>query len=185
MESVLKAALRKFISEEHIKNVLDGEWTELFDEAGKKLSGIKGRSGAVGLTADGVEFGADLIEMQPGSAFPLHIHAGDHLLYIIEGPGVVHVDGVDHHVVKGDTVFVPADYPHGVRTYPDAIGALILLAVGHPHKHVAATDRMHVVADHELAEFKRRQEAERAHGHSHTHGHVHARPEGSGLGDSE
>jgi len=135
----------RFISEEHIRNVMSGAWVELFDEEGRKLEGIRGRAGAAAVTEAGIEFGADLIEMQPGSEFPLHTHAGDHLLYIIGGPGIVHVDGVDHRVVEGDTVYVPAEYPHAVRTIATSPRALVVLAVGHPHKHVSAHDRMHVV----------------------------------------
>jgi len=85
-----------------------------------------------------------LIEMQPGSAFPLHTHPGDHILYVLAGPGLVHVDGVDHRVNTGDTIFIPAEYPHGVRTIREA-PALVFLAVGFPHKHVSAPDRMRLL----------------------------------------
>lgn len=147
MESVLRAAARQFISDEHIRNVLNGEWADLLDEFGNKLKGIRGRIGAAALTTDGVEIGADLIEMQPGSAFPLHKHPGDHILYVISGKGMVHIDGVDYSVVVGDTIFIPAEYPHGVKTYTEAVEPLQILAVGHPHKHLSATDRMKLVEE--------------------------------------
>lgn len=145
MRTVLESAARQFAQAEHIRNVLAGDWVDLFDEYGHKLEGIRGRMGAAGMTVAGHEIGADLIEMQPGSAFPLHVHPGDHILYVLSGPGIVHVDGVDHWVGTGDTIFIPAEYPHGVKTLSSA-PPLVFLAVGCPHKHVSARDRMRLVS---------------------------------------
>ena len=145
MNSVRVAALRSFSPEEHIRSVLEGEWIELVDEAGRGLPGIRGKIGASIRTAQGVELGADAIEMQPGSAFPLHVHEGDHVLYVIRGEGVVHVDGRDHRVREGDTITIAAEYPHGVRARNDGSSPLLFLAVGHPHKHLSARDRMRLV----------------------------------------
>jgi quercetin dioxygenase-like cupin family protein len=98
---------------------------------------------------DGPEIGADLIEMQPGSAFPLHIHPGEHILYVIQGQGLVHVDGVDQRVKTGDTIFIPAEYPHAVKTISTATEPFLILAVGYPHKHIDATDRMKIIKEEE------------------------------------
>jgi quercetin dioxygenase-like cupin family protein len=145
MEGILKASLRHFTSDEHIQNVLSGEWADLFDEANNRLEGIRGRIGAAALTTDGIEIGADLIEMQPGSAFPLHKHPGDHILYVISGRGIVHIDGADYSITTGDTIFIPAEYPHGVKTYQDATTSFQFLAVGYPHKHLSSKDRMSLI----------------------------------------
>lgn len=146
MRTVLEHAVREFVSSEHIRNVLAGAWTELNDEAGRPLAGIRGRIGAAAVAADGHEIGVDLIEMQPGSAFPLHTHGGDHILYVQSGGGCVHVDGNDHVVAAGDTIFIPAEYPHGVKGPPaEANCPLVFLAFGHPHKHLSAHDRMKVL----------------------------------------
>ena len=142
MRSVLESAARRFSSEAHIRNVLAGEWVHLLDEEGRPLPGIRGRVGASAVTLAGIQFGADAVEMQPGSAFPLHVHPGDHLLYVIHGQGLVHVDGRDHPVSEGDTIFIPAEYPHGVKTHSTGPGPLLFLAVGHPHKRLDAPDRM-------------------------------------------
>jgi quercetin dioxygenase-like cupin family protein len=147
MRSILETAVRSFSSSEHIKNVLDGQWTSLYDEAGHELPGIRGRAGAYSMTFSGHEIGVDLIEMQPGSAFGLHVHPGDHILYVISGIGSVHVDGVDHRVKEGDTVYIPAEYPHGVKTVEDSVLPVRFLAFGHPHKHLDATDRMRLVKE--------------------------------------
>ncbi len=145
MDSVLVAAARSFCKSDHLKNVLNGQWTSLYDEDGQKLKGIRGRVGAYSMTCSGYEIGVDLIEMQPGSAFGLHVHAGDHILYVVEGTGRVSIDGVDHRITVGDTIFIPAEYPHGVKTLDECAELFVFLAFGHPHKHLDATDRMLLV----------------------------------------
>jgi quercetin dioxygenase-like cupin family protein len=129
----------------HIRSVEAGPWIALVDDCGRALPGVRGRAGVSAVRGTGAALGADLVEMQPGSSFPLHTHPGDHILYIVEGSGFVHVDGVDHEMRRGDTIFVPAEYPHGVRTRPDASGPLVFLAVGHPHRPLDSRDRMRVV----------------------------------------
>jgi quercetin dioxygenase-like cupin family protein len=145
MRTVLESAVRSFRESDHIKNVLNGEWTSLYDETGNKLEGIRGRMGAFSMTTSGHEIGVDLIDMQPGSAFPLHVHPGDHILYVMSGDGCVSVDGIDHKVKGGDTIFIPAEYPHGVKSDNVQSGRLVFLAFGHPHKHLDAKDRMKLV----------------------------------------
>ena len=125
----------------HIRNVLNGEWIDLVDEVGTSLPGIRGQIGAASHTTEGRDFGADLIEIRQGNAFPIHQHPGDHILYVIQGSGLVYADGTDHPVAAGDTIFIPAEHPHGVTT-PAAAGApLVILAVGHPHRRLDARDR--------------------------------------------
>lgn len=167
MESVLKSAARKFVQSEHIKNLLAlDQWLPLYDEQGHLLPGIQGKIGAVGSSADGVEIGVDMVEMQPGSAFPLHVHPGDHVLYVMDGAaGLVHIAGEDRHVVPGDSIFIAADSPHGVKTYPSADKPLRFLAFGVPHKHVSSTERMRYVD--EGGNFIHTS------GHSHGAGHHH------------
>jgi quercetin dioxygenase-like cupin family protein len=137
--------VRQFARDSHIANILEGEWTVMIDDLGNQLSGIRGRAGVALPTVEGIEIGADLIEMQTGSTFPLHTHPGEHILYVIRGQGFVHVDGIDHPIHRGDTIFVPAEYPHGVKTKDNCADPLLLLAFGYPHKNIGAQDRMRVV----------------------------------------
>lgn len=129
--------------------MLSGAWTKLFDEHGNELRGIRGRIGVYEMKVDGTEIGVDYIEMSPGSAFPLHTHDGDHILYGLSGRGMVHVDGTNHPIKPGDAVFIPAEYPHGLNVYPSASQPLVLLAFGHPHKKLEALDRMKLVTEEE------------------------------------
>lgn len=190
-EPILRQAQRAFTAEDHIVNVLHShDWLPLYREDGEELVGIRGKAGAFGATIEGHEIGGDLIEMQPGSSFGTHVHPGDHLLYCIQGEGQVYIDGELRPWSKGDTVFIAAEYPHGVTCYsvdwwrrerfyvPEReIGtdlasgrevaamvqnpryehrheapvdaSFVILAVGVPHKHVDARDRMHLVDEKE------------------------------------
>ncbi len=117
----------------------------MYDEYGTLLLGIRGKTGATEIGSDGEEIGADLIEMQPGSAFPLHTHPGDHILYAISGCGSVTIDGEPRTFVAGSTFYIAGSYPHNVGTSPEEIEPFVVLAVGHPKKHVSAHDRMKIV----------------------------------------
>jgi mannose-6-phosphate isomerase-like protein (cupin superfamily) len=150
MDSVLESVARQWIAEDQLRNVLEGgEWVDMLDSDGKKLEGIRGKNGVSSKKLDGTMFGADLIEMQPGSKFELHVHSGDHILYIQSGVGAVHINGVNHSVTKGDLIGIPGELPHGVVGPPlVATEPLVIIAIGHPHKHVGASDRMQHPHDH-------------------------------------
>ena len=120
----------------------------MYDDLGNQLEGIQGSEGATGIVDDGwseFEMGLDHIVMKPGTQFPLHTHPGSHILYILDGPGIVHIEGVDYQVFTGDSVFVPAVFPHGVKTEPSHMRDFRFLAVGYPHHKVDSTTRMTVI----------------------------------------
>ena len=145
MNSSLACNARRFLPARHIRNLERGDWLSCFDEHGMRLLGIKGRAGAAAELSDGDELGSDLIEMAPEASFPLHTHEGAHILYILRGRGAVHIDNAIHRVGAGDTVFIPAEYPHAVSNFDRRAGTLVFLAVGFPHKPVDALDRMRLV----------------------------------------
>ena len=146
---------RKFVSDQHLVNLLAGSWVKLLDDQGRTLKGIRGRPGAVSIGLDGAEFGIDAIQMDQGTAFPLHTHPGDHILYVLTGSGFVFVDGVDHEVRAGDSIFIAGELPHGVRTAGYLDGRrnrgepLVFLAFGHPHMPLSSSERMTVHPDNE------------------------------------
>ena len=88
--------------------------------------------------------GIDLIEMDPGTSFPLHTHSGAHVLYVLDGVGTVTIDGVVHPTKPGDCYFIQADEPHAVG----AVERHRLLSIGLPHRTVDDPQRMHVVHHH-------------------------------------
>lgn len=136
---------RRFNPTRHVHNLLAGEWLKMVNEHGEALPGIRGRVGVAALTQAGIEIGADVIELQPGHAFPDHVHSGEHILYVIAGQGVVSIDGMEHPLQVGDVIFIPAEYPHNVKNPAESVGPFMLLTVGYPHKHIAAQDRMRTV----------------------------------------
>jgi putative monooxygenase len=48
----------------------------------------------------------------PGQAIALHMHNCEESVVVIEGKGVVEIDGVDHAVDTFDTTWLPANTPH-------------------------------------------------------------------------
>ena len=131
----------------------------MFDDSGNVLHGIVGSEGAKGLVkAEDIkldnlldlsdfELGLDEIVMDAGTEFPLHIHPGAHILYILDGPGIVHIDDVDYEVNTGDSIYVPAVFPHGVKTSPKNSSDFKFVAIGYPHHKVDSTTRMTVVRE--------------------------------------
>ena len=56
-------------------------------------------------------------EIGPGQPSPFlpHRHAQAEIYYVLSGEGVVHIDGVEHALHAGSSVFIPGDVPHGAR----------------------------------------------------------------------
>jgi mannose-6-phosphate isomerase-like protein (cupin superfamily) len=128
-----------------IVNVFERPWRHCRDENGLLLPGIRGVEGASGLLESGLELGIDRLEMAPGSAFEPHTHDGAHILFGLQGRGELFIAGECYVISPGDTVFVPANVPHAVRTSVICPEAFSVLAIGYPHKKVYARDRMRLV----------------------------------------
>jgi len=68
-----------------------------------------------------------VVELAPGSVLPRHTHPGIETGYILEGEGILLVDGRPELRLKpGDSYEIPANVPHSVRNAGDK-----------PHKAVA------------------------------------------------
>jgi mannose-6-phosphate isomerase-like protein (cupin superfamily) len=123
-------------------NYRNGARIPLVDPDGHPLAGIVGCHGVRTEKPDGTHLGCDFIWLDPESGFPMHTHAGDHVLYVIRGAGFVHIDGRDIGAGMGDLIHIPAEYPHRVFT---SGSALLIAAFGHPHKAIDSKDRMDFV----------------------------------------
>jgi quercetin dioxygenase-like cupin family protein len=54
-------------------------------------------------------------EIKPETEVPLHNHAQDHEIYILEGSGKFYNDsGTEEFVEKGDIVYIPPNEKHGI-----------------------------------------------------------------------
>jgi quercetin dioxygenase-like cupin family protein len=57
-------------------------------------------------------FAMRLFELQPGGHTPLHSHAWEHEVFIVEGAGAVNGDQAPRPFRAGDSVFIPGDEKH-------------------------------------------------------------------------
>ncbi|MFD8212206.1 MULTISPECIES: cupin domain-containing protein [unclassified Streptomyces] len=129
---------------QHLVDLAAAQQHQVIDDLGVDVTGIEGASGARAVSSLGVTMGVDQLVLQPGSAFPPHIHEGDHLLYVLSGAGSVHIDGVDHLLRAGQSVFIPAVYEHGLRG-PQEGGPLKIISFSTPHHPVDSAHRMTVI----------------------------------------
>jgi quercetin dioxygenase-like cupin family protein len=137
--------MRDFDPHAHIRCIDKMPEARVRDGRGDWLEGVVGRSGVRADGHHGAPIGLDQIEMQPGTRFDMHDHAGDHILYVLEGDGGITINGITHHLSAGDSVFVPAEYPHGVTTIEGAVKPFRFLAFGVPHKPLDDDHRMRLI----------------------------------------
>ncbi|MEV0238063.1 cupin domain-containing protein [Nonomuraea sp. NPDC050786] len=136
-----------FNPDKHIRNIYRSPEVKLVNSRDEILPGIIGRVGAVEIMDIGVEVGVDRISMESGSRFELHTHPGAHILYVLSSSGYIHIDGVDYQISLGDTVYVPANYAHGIKTNLHVLEPLEILAFGVPHMPLQSTERMTLVEE--------------------------------------
>lgn len=66
-------------------------------------------------------FSAGIAEFQPRDGIlNLHRHDQAEIYYIIDGAGIMTIDGVEQEVMAGATVFIPGNAEHGIRNTGDA-----------------------------------------------------------------
>ena len=55
-----------------------------------------------------------LFEINPGedNCSPKHSHEWPHIIYIVEGNGIIHLDGTDHEVEAGSYAYIPGGKIH-------------------------------------------------------------------------
>ncbi len=55
-----------------------------------------------------------LFELTPGenSCSPRHNHQWQHIIYIVEGKGIIHLDGTDYEVEKNSFAYIPGGKTH-------------------------------------------------------------------------
>lgn len=83
-------------------------------------------------------FGADIIRFAAGEGVMNHTHAGDHILFVVRGTGVVEYDGIEYELYPGLSYLVPGNVDHAIR----ATKNLVLIAVGSKHQPLDSEERM-------------------------------------------
>jgi quercetin dioxygenase-like cupin family protein len=56
---------------------------------------------------------------------PEHFHTYDEVIYVLDGEGVVHVDGADHPLTAGSSIQLPARTVHCVENTGDAVMRIV------------------------------------------------------------
>jgi len=84
----------------------------------------------------------------PGKAIGLHAHNCEESVIVLEGQGVVELDGVDHPVGTFDTTWVPAGVPHRFKNTSDAQSLRIFWTYASPGatRTLIATGETHSIA---------------------------------------
>ncbi|MBS4537634.1 cupin domain-containing protein [Clostridium sp. D2Q-11] len=65
---------------------------------------------------------------------PRHSHPWPHINYMLEGKGVLHIDGEDHEVEAGSFAYVPADKLHQFKNVGEGKFRFICIVPEEGHK---------------------------------------------------
>ena len=80
------------------------------------IKSVEGKSNPVLGPEDGVPNYVMLwVQHPPGGSSAQHVHPWEHQAYIVEGEGVVWVEGEEYPIKAGDAVLVPPDVEHQFR----------------------------------------------------------------------
>lgn len=142
--------MRGFNPTGHLRSLEQCPRVQVRDGKGSDLTGVTGRSGPQAVSFSGHALGLDEICMEPGTRFDMHEHEGDHILYVLEGEGAIWIGGSLYPLKQGDSVFVPAECPHGVTTAQGCDSVFKFLAFGIPHHPLDDDHRMRLVEAHEV-----------------------------------
>jgi quercetin dioxygenase-like cupin family protein len=119
-----------------IKNYLEAEWMDW-----KKMHG----SQAHGLDLVKQDnFAADMLHFLPNEKTSLHTHPGNHILFVVDGGGVLTYGDEEHLLVKGACYLVPGTTNH--RVSADERG-MYLLSIADAHRLVDSKERTEVIQD--------------------------------------
>jgi mannose-6-phosphate isomerase-like protein (cupin superfamily) len=62
-----------------------------------------------------------IVEMEPGGFQHLHSHEPEQMYYILEGQGLMCVDGEEGPVQAGDCIFFPSFAEHGLKNTGEGV----------------------------------------------------------------
>ena len=67
------------------------------------------------LTCEAEKLAITIVEMEPNGVQHLHSHEPEQMYYILEGNGIMTVDGEERPVQAGDCIFFPSFAEHGLK----------------------------------------------------------------------
>jgi quercetin dioxygenase-like cupin family protein len=78
--------------------------------------------------ADGAEnFAMRMFELQPGGHTPLHTHAHEHEVFIVEGGGTFVCEGQEHEFGAEYVIFAPPNAEHRFKNTGDSVLRMLCL----------------------------------------------------------
>jgi len=81
-----------------------------------------------------------IVEMQPGGFQHLHSHEPEQSYYILEGTGLMTIDGEERTVQAGDCIFFPSFAEHGLKN--TGKGILRYLSAASPSFTLAQSEQL-------------------------------------------
>jgi quercetin dioxygenase-like cupin family protein len=72
-------------------------------------------------------FAMRLFEMEPGGYSPLHSHAWEHEVFILEGEGIVQSGGEERKFRPGDVIFIPPNEEHQFKNTGEKVVKFLCL----------------------------------------------------------
>ncbi|MCX7958614.1 MAG: cupin domain-containing protein, partial [Deltaproteobacteria bacterium] len=69
---------------------------------------------------DALNFYLRLFTVKSGGHTPYHKHSYEHEVFVLDGEGIVVIDGVEHKLRNGFVVTVPSDIMHQFRNSSDS-----------------------------------------------------------------
>jgi mannose-6-phosphate isomerase-like protein (cupin superfamily) len=61
------------------------------------------------------DFTVGVADLEPGGWLGHHRHRPAEVYYVLSGRGTLSIDGTDHGVLAGTTVYIPSNSEHGIR----------------------------------------------------------------------
>lgn len=107
------------------------------DIAAKTIESIEVKNAAMKVLVSPEEGWGDyvmrIIELEKDGYSPKHVHAWPHINYVVEGEGVVHMDGKDTPISAGGYAYVPADTLHQYKNAGEGMFRFICIVPKEGH----------------------------------------------------
>ena len=68
------------------------------------------------------------LRMDPGASVPEHRDVSEEYIYVLQGSGTITIDGKDHQLAPGMTVFMPSNAKVGYKNGPKEMVAIQVFA---------------------------------------------------------
>ena len=74
-----------------------------------------------------------VVEVQSGGYTPKHLHPWPHINYVLEGKGIIMIDGKETEVIPGHYAFIPGHTIHQFKNITDQVFKFICIVPKEGH----------------------------------------------------